>query len=219
MNRGGLAGSAFELDHPTLVALLLVAGYVRRRSFWLLVPVALALVLAVPIARERLVPGPSARGDITTGRAELWTTLWDDHIAPALPAGNGFGYTWSLTPEKLFGFRGFVGADASAEQFVYPHNDFLFWMIEFGLWGLALWLIYWVHLIASTRWLLKSGTARHRGAALIVLGIFVTMFIAGLVDNPLAIQPLAERFFVSAGFVLGDRAAASLSAKYAAHVR
>jgi hypothetical protein len=192
-----------------MVVVLVVAGYTGRRSHWLLVPLALSLVLLVPVARERVAPTGGGEFDVTTGRWELWTTLWEDHITPVLPAGNGFGYAWSLTPNTVFGFSVFVVEGVSADRFFYPHNDFLFWMLEFGLWGLALWLLYWIHLIAATRWLLKKGDLADRHDALVVAGIFVTMLIAQLVANGFALQPLAERFFIAAGFVFGARANAA----------
>ncbi len=63
-----------------------------------------------------MVPGGSTRiadvtlAQVTTGRSVLWGKLWR-RGADALPFGNGWGYTWSLTSTELFGFEGVFGAE------------------------------------------------------------------------------------------------------------
>jgi hypothetical protein len=192
-----------------LLVVVIIAGYMGRRSYWLLLPLAVAVVLAVPVARERITPSTSPQGDITTGRWLLWTTLWEDHVSPALPGGNGFGYASSLTSNKLFGYTAFVVEGGRADLSVSPHNDFLFWMLEFGIWGLVLWLLFWIHLMTSTRWLIRKGT--DRTIPLLFIGILVTMFISQLVNGTFFSPALSERFFVVSGFLFGARAAAARS--------
>jgi hypothetical protein len=191
------------------LAFLFVTWTTRRRGAWLVVPLAAALLLLVPVARDRVAPSGAVGFDATSGRWELWSALWTDHVAPALPQGNGFGYAWSLSPEEVLGIRTFVIDDVQSTGFLYPHDDFLFWTLELGLWGLGLWLLYWVSLVGASRRLLRSGRGAGRAAVIVFGGVLATMLLTQLVANGIFLPPLADRFFAAAGLLFGMRATAT----------
>ncbi|MGH9890898.1 MAG: O-antigen ligase family protein [bacterium] len=185
-----------------LLVVLFVAGHERRRAYWVVIPLAVALALVVPGARERVIPSQSASTDITTGRWQLWSIVWSEEAAPALPWGNGFGHAWSLHAEDLFGFVTFR-FDASTSGVVYLHNDFLFWLVEFGILGLLLFVLYWRGVIRVVRKLLSNPDAAIRAAALLFIGTIVSMLVVHVIANGYALRPLAERSFVASGFLFG----------------
>jgi hypothetical protein len=205
-----LALVASSLVRGAWVAALLVisfsAGHLRKRAYWLIIPLAVMLVLTIPLARERVVPSESASADITTGRWQLWSIVWTEEVAPALPWGNGFGHAWSLEPEDLFGFATFRFENQRESGFLYLHNDFLFWLVEFGFLGLILFLLYWKHVLGVTRRLLRNHDPSVRAAAFLFTGTIITMLVVQLVENGFAFRFMAERFFVATGFLFGLRA-------------
>lgn len=187
----------------TLLVIIFVSAYKRRRVWWLAIPLALIVVLSVPAARERAIPSEDAPTDITTGRWSLWTNVWNDEVLPALPWGNGFGYAWTLTPERVFGFRTFLVEGVDSDRFLYLHNNFLFWLVEFGLMGLGLFIVYWVSVTRATVRLLRQGDPVVRGVTLALLGVLAAMLVAQTVGNGYAFRALAERFFAVSGFLFG----------------
>jgi hypothetical protein len=177
-----------------------------RRSYVLIPILAILLALALPAGRQELASSEGGdiaetfrTGEITTGRWELWTQLWD-RAMPALPWGNGFGYTWSLSSEELFGSEGDFtqGEDGS----VHPHNDFLFLFVEFGLPGVLLLAYFWVSVLGAYFRLERSPDQFLRFNGRVLLGILMTGFLMALVDNLFGIRPFAERFFPVAGVML-----------------
>ena len=167
----------------------------------------LVLALTVPLVGERILPG--GPGDITdtetidritTGRSVLWEDLWR-RGAEALPWGNGWGYMWSLTPIDLFGFEGaFTTGD---NPFVYPHNDFLFVFLELGILGLGLLIGFWIQLLRRIRLVSRAHDEAARFGVRVLVPVLVVGLLVQLFDNGFAIRPVAERFFLAAGLVLG----------------
>jgi hypothetical protein len=197
-----------------LITVIMVARLVRKQRYWLIVPLALVLAMMIPVARERVLPGAgegieSAFSDsqrITTGRWGLWSILWSEEMAPAMPWGNGYGHTFSLSPERLFGFETFQGPQ-STSPFVYPHNDFIFWGIELGILGIAALVIFWVRLLQALRWMSRAGPLHSDVAnAYALVGIIVTMFLVQIVDNSFAVRIVGESSFLAAGFIFGLKA-------------
>jgi O-antigen ligase len=84
---------------------------------------------------------------------------------------------------------------------VYPHNDFLYWTLEFGIIGLVLWVSLWVLIFRAFRAVIRMQPPFNHPGYLLV-GVLITFLVASLVDNLLFIRPLAERFFVVAGMIL-----------------
>jgi O-antigen ligase len=190
-----------------LVGMLYIPRRTRQYRYMLLVPLAAALLLLVPSARERLfadigqggVGQAFATGQIGTGRWGLWQKLVDQaETAPV--TGHGSGFAFSLDSETLFGFSGEFGTSRST--FVYPHNDFLFWGLEFGLIGVGLYVAFWLLLRGGYKRLMGQPNERVRRDAVLLSGVLATMLIAELVDNGIFIRPIADRFFVAAGAML-----------------
>ena len=191
-----------------LVVVLLVAIWAQKRRYWGVIALAAVMLVTIPVARERIVPDYRAgvaqsitSTRFTSGRWGLWTILWKE-AAAALPAGHGYGFTFTLSPERVFGFETFVN-EGSKDAFVYPHNDYLFWALELGLLGFAALAMFWVHLIRTFRRLSREGPYRARHGAYVLSGILVTTFIVQLVDNSFAIRAVGAPFFIAAGAVFG----------------
>ena len=185
----------------------LVSRWTGKKSFWIASSLILVLALAVPLVGERILPGgtidindPETIDRITTGRSDLWEDLWG-RATEALPWGNGWGYMWSLTPVDLFGFEGaFTAGD---NPFVYPHNDFLFVFLELGIIGLGLLIGFWIQLLRRIRLVSRAHNEAARLGVRVLVPILVVGLLVQLFDNGFAIQPVAERFFLAAGLVLG----------------
>lgn len=191
-----------------LLVFAAVSIWTRRKSFWVVSPLLLVLVLTVPAVGERVLPGGSfdtsaaTLSRVTTGRSVLWSALLEQG-ADALPVGHGWGYTWSLGSRELFGFEGAFGE--GGEGYVFPHSDFLYLFVEFGFLGLGLLVAFWIHLVLSVRRLLHSPNEWTRyDVGLLVPVIAVTIFVQ-LFDNAFALRLVAERFFVVSGLVFGLR--------------
>jgi O-antigen ligase len=189
-----------------LLIFALVSSWTGRKWFWVVFSVVLILVLTVPLVGERVVPGGSVNTSeatlarVTTGRSELWTELLG-RGAEAMPFGHGWGYTWSLTSTELFGFEGQFGAEGNG--YVFPHNDFLFLYLEFGILGLGLLIVFWLLLIRKIRLLSTSNREQVRYDVRVLVPVTVVMFLVQLFDNGFAIRFVAERFFIVAGLVFG----------------
>jgi hypothetical protein len=195
-----------------LISVLLIARWAGRRRYWLVIPIVLMVIAIVPISRERLLPGSSEGGvqaalsdpiRLTTGRLELWGTLWDD-MESELPEGHGYGYAFTLTPERVFGFEDFRQA-GSVSAFIYPHNDFIFWTLELGLLGGLALIVFWVQMVRAVSGISRYGSA-GRTSVYTLSGILVTMFVVQMVDNSFAIKAVAISFFIAAGYIFGSRA-------------
>ena len=186
------------------IAILYVSLRARRTRYILLAVLGMALILAVPLARERVVPGNTAEasGGYTTGRFDLWEILWTE-IEPGLPLGNGFGHTFTLDSEDLFGV-GNTSFAAEGNTFVFPHNDFLFWMVELGYIGLVGLLTFWAQLLAALRSVLRSRSP-ERQHVLALCGVVVAALVAELVGSTFFFQPLAIALSISTGFIFGIR--------------
>jgi O-antigen ligase len=187
-----------------LLTVLLVGWMLRKRRYWLLVPLMAFVLIVIPLTRERLQSDISgglgtaiATGELGTNRLELWRELWSE-AGSNMPWGGGFGFAFSLSPQRLFGEQSFVTGD---NPLVYPHNDFLYWTLEFGIIGLVLWVSLWLLIIRAFRAVIRAQPPLNHSGYLLT-GVLITFMVASLVDNLLFIRPLAERFFVVAGMIL-----------------
>jgi hypothetical protein len=204
-----------------LVALIGVFFVARRtgklRYLWF-VPFAVALILLLPVARDRLLGDVSggvadsfASGQAGTGRWGLWQRLYDEASSDLL-YGHGSGFAFTLDSQTLFGFEGEFAV--RQETFVYPHNEPFFWLLDFGLVGVGLMAAFWVSLGSKYKKLIDHPDGAARRDALLLAGVFTTTLIAGLVANGIFIQSLAVRFFIASGalFALAKRYPAGESA-------
>jgi O-antigen ligase len=176
----------------------------RKSRYWLLVLLMALILIVIPLTRERLLSDTSgglgtaiATGELGSSRLDLWRELWRE-AASRMPLGGGLGFAFSLSPERLFGEQSFVTSD---NPLVYPHNDFLYWTLEFGIIGLVLWVSLWLLIIRAFRAVIRMQPPLNHSGYLLV-GVLITFMVASLFDNLLFIRPLAERFFVVAGMIL-----------------
>jgi O-antigen ligase len=189
-----------------LLVFALVSRWTGRKAFWIVSALLLVLVLTVPVVGERVLPGGSVSisdvtlARVTTGRSELWGLLWKRGVE-ALPLGNGWGYTWTLTATQLFGIEGEF--TSLGNQNIFPHNDFLFLFVELGILGSGMLVAFWLHLIHKIRLLSRSRTEHARYGVRVLVPVIVVMFLVQLFDNGFAIRFVAERFFIAAGLVFG----------------
>ena len=189
------------------ITFALIASRTRRRAYVLILMAAIALALLTPTARQEIsrsesgnIVGQLRTGEITTGRWELWLGLWE-RAQPALPWGNGFGYMWSLSSEDLLGTSGQFGSEESGV--VAPHNDFVYLLVEFGIAGVLLLLLFWVQLFRARSLVSDSEDPLLRQSGSLLLGMIITGLMVALVDDVFAVRPFAERFFPVAGFIFG----------------
>jgi O-antigen ligase len=187
-----------------LLTVFLVGYMLRKSRYWLLVLLMALILIVIPLTRERLLSDTSgglgtaiATGELGSSRLDLWRELWRE-AASRMPLGGGLGFAFSLSPERLFGEQSFVTSD---NPLVYPHNDFLYWTLEFGIIGLVLWVSLWLLIIRAFRAVIRMQPPLNHSGYLLV-GVLITFMVASLFDNLLFIRPLAERFFVVAGMIL-----------------
>ena len=206
-----------------LIVVFLVAMWSGKRRYWMILAVAAVIVTTIPVVTERVLPGYEfgieraiASRDFATGRVALWQALWPQ-VTAGLPTGHGYGFTFTLSPDRLFGFETFV-VQGERGSFVYPHNDFIFWTLEFGLLGLAALVTFWTQLAVAIRWIAKKGSRSDRSSVHALSGIFVTAFIVQLVDNSFAIRAVGIWLFMAAGSVSGLVAAGKQARSLAARV-
>ncbi len=188
------------------LAALIGLVYVPRRAgkprlAWLAL-FLVVVVLVLPVGRERLfsdigeggLGGAISSGQLGTGRLGLWKAMLEEaRTEPVF--GHGFGFTFSQGSVDWFGFEGNFGAGS----FVYPHNDLLFWSLEFGVIGVALYASFWVALWVKYRRLVTYPDAAVRHDALLLSGVFTAMLVATLTANGIFVYPVAGRFFVASG--------------------
>jgi hypothetical protein len=189
------------------ITLGLLAFRLRRRGYVLILMVVILLALLAPVGRQAITRSESGdlvaefrTGDITTGRWKLWTELWD-RAQPALPWGNGFGYVWSLSAQDLFGLPG--GFHSEESGVVPPHNDFIYMLVEFGVPGLLLLIVFWVGVFRARGLVSRSTDPLLRQSGWLLLGAIVTGLAISLFDDIFSVRPLAERFFPVAGLLFG----------------
>jgi hypothetical protein len=180
-----------------LIVLPFRTGY---RSVWLVLAVVSAIAFSFPLVQERLLSDVSGgvteaiqSGDFATGRAGLWGELGERVEV----GGRGFGYMFSLTPREVLGVTAFT---SGRNAFVYPHNDFLYAALDFGLVGVILLVLLWIGAVSAYR------RSRPAGGWLFG-GVILTMFVASMVDNGIFIRPLLERSLVVMGALVALAAA------------
>ncbi len=93
------------------------------------------------------VGGVSINGE---GRAEMWRTLLD-HLQGHYLLGNGVGAAGNLI-------------DRYFENLGHPHNDFLRFLYDFGIFGLGWWLIFKVVFIGTGIGMLRRCATPHAAA-------------------------------------------------------
>lgn len=171
----------------------LLATMAARRRLRVVAVLGVLLILGLSVqamAARLTIEGGVFSPSFTTGRSTLWAAMWP-YAADAGVTGHGFGFVFSLTPSQLLGQ---AGAFTTAKNpFVYPHNDFMYVTLDFGLLGLFVFLILW----------LAGARAALRAKAIPLACALLVAFFASLFDNGLFILALAERTSAVIGFALG----------------
>ena len=189
-----------------LLVFVLASVWTRRKSIWIVSSLVLVIVLAVPVVRERILPGGTADvtseaqlGRITTGRSELWERLWARGVE-AFPFGQGWGYVESLSPVDVFGFETFV---TEQNQFIYAHDDFLYFFVQLGILGFGLLVVFWMNLFLKVRRLSRSEREFVRYSVRVLVPVLIVGFIMQLFANGFATQFVAEKAFMASGLAFG----------------
>jgi O-antigen ligase len=188
-----------------LLMFALVAVWTGRKAFWVVLAISALLALTVPVVGERILPSgsistnPDTLALVTTGRSVLWGKLWRIG-SDALPFGNGWGMVESLSSTDLFGIA--TEFNQGESSFVYPHNDFVYLFVQFGIVGFVVLILYWLDLFRRIRSLAHSDLNTRYSVRLLVPIVVVMLFVQ-LFDNGFAIVEVATRFFIAAGFVFG----------------
>jgi O-antigen ligase len=188
-----------------LISVLVISLSAHKRRYWVLIIAALIVMLIVPVARDRVVPNQTqaAGGGFTTGRLDLWSRLWD-RVESGLPFGHGFGYTFTITSPDLFGQGSSDFYTSQSQSFVYPHNDFIFWLVELGVIGLLGMVLFYGQLVVAFHSVSRSTNANGIHAR-ILTGALITGFVSQLVASTFFFAALAVPFFMAAGFIFGAR--------------
>jgi O-antigen ligase len=190
-----------------LLTFAIVAIWTRRKSFWVVVALLVAMALNLPAVTDQFFPGGSTNiadrdtlAQVTTGRSELWLLLWQRGV-DALPLGNGWGYITSLDSVELFGFEG--NFQGGASSFVYPHNDFLYLFVDLGIVGVGLIVLLWVSLVGKVVAIARHGRPAAIYDVRVLVPVLLVMFVLQLVANGTSIRFVGTRFFIVAGLVFG----------------
>jgi O-antigen ligase len=202
--------TAIGFGRATWIAALWIFGLVSmwtgKKAFWAACSLFLVIVFTVPVVAERIIPSETTGAEsqitldrLTTGRSVLWEDLWNRGV-DGLPLGQGWGYTWSLSPTDVFGFKTFV---IGTNPFVYPHDDFLYLFVELGIIGFGLLIVFWLHLLRTIRSLSRSRIVLASYSVRVLVPVMIVMFVVQIFDNGFAIRFVAERFFMAAGLVFG----------------
>ncbi|MBA2725912.1 MAG: O-antigen ligase family protein [Actinobacteria bacterium] len=206
-----VAMTAFSFTRAAWLCAAVVAALISLRTShkaYAFIPLLIACgVLLVPVFNERAfadleggLQQAAASGRLGSGRWGLWNLLWD-RVIEVFPSGHGFGYVWTLSSRELFGLADvFVTAQ---NPLVYPHNDFLFWLLELGAAGVALYLLFWTGLLRRWANLSRHPSPVAKKTSLVLGTTLIAMLIGEIFDNALFMRPIAERFFAVAGFLIG----------------
>ena len=137
-----------------LLVFALVSIWTGRKTFWIVSSLFLVLVLTVPVVGERVLPG----GSFGYFRCDACSS--DDRTLGAVGGATGarsrrtafrarLGLHVVVDFERVIRFRG--GVRPGGKRLDYPHNDFLFLFVEFGILGFGLLVAFWLHLLRKIR--------------------------------------------------------------------
>jgi hypothetical protein len=151
----------------------------RLLAIALAVTVAAAAVISVRPLHDRFTEGDvqQVHGDVSVnveGRFEIWSAVWSSFLTSPV-VGHGAGSSDDLTSAR------FESAD-------HPHNDYLRLLHDYGVPGLALWLLTFAGLLRETlharRRAAPFGAAAEAVPSAAVLAL-AALAIVMATDNPL----------------------------------
>lgn len=129
-----------------LIILIMVLLYYDRKKY-LYIPILFTLFILI-FFNQRLFD-TTYLGDISTGRFLLWTNLAGQILTVKdFILGLGVGFTFGFSSMQLVGIPGFTAAE---NPFIYVHNDFFYFLIETGITGCMLFIIFYIVIIKNIR--------------------------------------------------------------------
>lgn len=200
---GLLAGTLTRVAWVGALVVLVVVGMLRSRPLLLVLPVLLAAVLvAVPSIPERLA---DPLGGSFADRLELWGGLLRQW---SLVTGSDGGPV-AVALNRLAGLGpGVVGALTAPERWGIPfaaHNDYLRVFVEYGVFGLGLFVALHALLIvfAIRTWRRSEGVMA--GVALSFLALAIAYPVMSLTENVFAATQNQIYFWSLAGVAVAIR--------------
>jgi hypothetical protein len=138
-------------------------------AIWLLVPTLGARTVLAPISA--IAPGTPewATGLNLSGRLIIWHDVWSSMVAWGEPWGRGLGSTAAFLASRY-------------ETIRHVHNEFLRLLAEIGPPGLALFLLGYGSLVA-TSWRVRRGNAEAAPHAALVLAAVAMFFASSFTEN------------------------------------
>lgn len=129
-----------------LSILLIILTYIFLKKKFI-VPIASLTILIIAFYSNDLIQSRFNQVDISSGRYALWEVILPKNIGEVL-FGNGAGYMWSLNQFDISQYGGFI---SDKNTYIYAHNDFLFLLIEIGITGSILWLVFLLNTFLNNR--------------------------------------------------------------------
>lgn len=187
-----LIGVVLSMSRAAWLSSILILFYLAiyfNKKHLLILP-ALILIGILYIFWERIFDA-AYLGDISTGRFLLWATF----ISHLFNYGNlflglGVGYTFKFNPMELVGFVGFQAAD---NPYIYVHNDFLYFLLETGIIGLLLFVLFYIVIFQDISKFLKNEKNNYKGIK-IVLSVICSLI-------PIIMMHLTDTFLFASGLL------------------
>lgn len=188
-----------------VVAGLFILGFLWSKRTRLTTPTLFILILiiliSVPITRTYLIEKATLRDWSGLVRRITWDETWNMlRDRPILGAGLA-GYQTAMIPYHK---------NTAIEIFLYPHNVFLNFWSELGLFGLLVFLaiiffLFFGRSETSTKLLVEAKLRPKNKAKIYLLAAATTLFVHGLVDVPYFKNDLSILFWliIAAAIVLG----------------
>ena len=179
----------------SVVFWLILAEKVRKFGIPLLILAALVAVLVLPINRQVPAIKPNLNPELTLQSSSLDIRLnqWQE---TANMLGDNFVFGLGIAGYQA-GLSNYHQTEW-LEIYLYPHNIFLNFWAELGLFGLVVFLLVLIS-IAS---LLKSIFDRRSSWAWPLSLMWLTWFVHGLVDVPYFKNDLSILFFIMLGLTI-----------------
>lgn len=178
------------------LAVVLVFGALQSRALLLLAPLSIWLILrGVPSIGARL---EDPMGGSFASRLEIWGVLlerWSNVTSQGrTPVTTAIDRLIGLGP-------GGFGSLLFSDRIVWPHNDYLRVLVEYGMFGLILFLLLYAVLIimAYRTWRRSSGPVKP--IALSLIAVSLAYLIVSFTDNLFAMTVNQVYFFAIAGLV------------------
>jgi O-antigen ligase len=165
-----------------IAALLSIYFALMARSVLSFVMLLVIVVLSVIIYTTN--PEISERfysHDFSSGRFYLWDMLLPVTLDEWF-FGQGAGFMWSLTQYDVSQWGGYI---SESNDSIYAHNDFLFLLVEVGLFLPLLWLLFLLTLVkvAITGIRSRGTISESRVSGLLIVGVCLFLLVSQSFDT------------------------------------